>query len=76
MKLRVLKNTLNINHHSPERRLMELKIKHADFNALADAASRDPVVDELRLRRLKKRRLQLRDQISRFETSLITPEPA
>ena len=55
---------------------MELKIEHAELNALADTASRDPVVDELRLRRLKKRRLQLRDQISRFETSLITPEPA
>lgn len=76
MKLRAMKNTLDINHHSPERRLIELKIEHADLNALVDTASRDPAVDELQLRRLKKRRLQLRDQISMFGASLITPEPA
>ena len=76
MKLRVLKNTLDINHHSPERLLTELKIEHANLNALVDDVSLDPAVDELRMRRLKKRRLQLRDQISSLETSLITPEPA
>ncbi|MEO7954909.1 MAG: DUF465 domain-containing protein [Polaromonas sp.] len=67
---------MDFNHHSPERLLIELKIEHADLNALVDTASQDPAVDELRLRRLKKRRLQLRDQISNLETSLITPEPA
>jgi hypothetical protein len=33
-------------------------------------------VDELMLRRLKKRRLHLRDQISQLELSLDPPEPA
>lgn len=76
MKPRVLENTLDIDHHSPKRRLMELKIEHADLNALVDAVSQGPAVDELRLRRLKKRCLQLRNQISNLETSLLTPEPA
>jgi hypothetical protein len=33
-------------------------------------------LDELSLRRLKKRRLLLRDQIARLETELDPPEPA
>ena len=76
MKQRARINTLDLNHHSPERLLIELKIEHADLNALVDAAAHASTVDELLLRRLKKRRLQLRDRISRLEASLITPEPA
>jgi hypothetical protein len=67
---------LNLNFHSPERRLIELKIEHADLNALVDIAVHATPIDELMLRRLKKRRLLLRDQISRLEKSLDTPEPA
>lgn len=67
---------MDFNHHSPERLLIELKIEHADLNALVDAASHGPAVDELSVRRLKKRRLRLRDQITHLETSLVTPEPA
>ena len=68
--------TLDLNLHSPERRLIELKIEHADLNALVDMTARALPIDELMLRRLKKRRLQLRDQISQFELSLDPPEPA
>jgi hypothetical protein len=67
---------LNLNLHSPERRLIELKIEHADLNALVDITSHAVPIDELMLRRLKKRRLHLRDQISRLELSLDPPEPA
>jgi hypothetical protein len=67
---------LDLNLHSPERRLIELKIEHADLNALVDIASHAVPIDELTLRRLKKRRLQLRDQISQLELSLEPPEPA
>ncbi|MES2946045.1 MAG: DUF465 domain-containing protein [Pseudomonadota bacterium] len=67
---------MNLNLHSPERRLIELKIEHADLNALVDIAVHATPIDELMLRRLKKRRLLLRDQISRLEKSLDTPEPA
>ena len=70
------KNTLDINLHSPKRRLIELKIEHADLNALVDLTAHATPIDELLLRRLKKRRLLLRDQMSRIEFSLEPPEPA
>ena len=69
-------NTLDLNLHSPERRLIELKIEHADLNALVDLTAHATPIDELMLRRLKKRRLHLRDQISQLELSLEPPEPA
>jgi hypothetical protein len=67
---------LDLNLHSPERRLIELKIEHADMNALVDMAAHAVPVDELMLRRLKKRRLHLRDQISQLVLSLDPPQPA
>ena len=62
--------------HSPPRRLIELRIEHADLDSLIDQASVDRPADELALRRLKKRRLLLRDQISRLESQLEPREPA
>jgi hypothetical protein len=63
------------NLHSPTRRLIELRIEHADLDDLIDA-SPGGLLDELALRRLKKRRLALRDQIARLEAELEPPEPA
>ena len=68
--------TLDSNLHSPERRLIELRMEHADLDALIDRASNESPVDELMMRRLKKRRLNLRDQISRLELALDPKEPA
>ena len=67
---------LDSNLHSPERRLIELRMEHADLNALIDRASQQFPVDELMMRRLKKRRLALRDQIARLELALDPKEPA
>ncbi|HEY2928178.1 YdcH family protein [Piscinibacter sp.] len=64
------------NLHSLSRRLIELRIEHGDLDSLIDQASLDRPADELVLRRLKKRRLSLRDQISRLEAELDPPEPA
>lgn len=64
------------NLHSPQRRLIELRIEHGDLDNLIDRAVADHPDDELALRRLKKRRLLLRDQIARLETELDPPEPA
>ena len=69
-------NDTNLNHHSPERRLIDLKIAHADIDALVDGAVHAVPIDEIMLRRLKKRRLQLRDQISQLEVLLDPREPA
>jgi hypothetical protein len=66
------------NLHSPQRRLIELRIEHADLDELIDrnAAAGERPGDELVLRRLKKRRLLLRDQIARLEAELEPPSPA
>ncbi|MDQ5897370.1 MAG: hypothetical protein RLZZ592_2675 [Pseudomonadota bacterium] len=64
------------NLHSPQRRLIELRIEHADLDSLVDRIVHDAPVDELLLRRLKKRRLALRDMIARLEIALEPPEPA
>jgi hypothetical protein len=69
-------NNLILNHHSPERHLIDLKIEHADIDALVDSAAHSVPVDEILLRRLKKKRLQLRDQIAQLELSLDPREPA
>ncbi|WBY01860.1 YdcH family protein [Ramlibacter tataouinensis] len=64
------------NLHSPERRLIELRMEHADLDALIDRAGQQNPIDELALRRLKKRRLALRDQIVQLELALDPKEPA
>jgi hypothetical protein len=64
------------NLHSPHRRLIELRIEHADLDDLIDRHVQDSALDDLMLRRLKKRRLALRDQIVRLEVELDPPEPA
>jgi hypothetical protein len=68
--------TLDSNLHSPERRLIELRMEHADLDAMIDRAAEETPVDELMMRRLKKRRLALRDQIARLELVLDPKEPA
>ena len=62
--------------HSPQRRLIELRIEHADLDSLIDRAADQTPLDDLALRRLKKRRLLLRDQISRLEAQIDPPRPA
>lgn len=67
---------VSINLHSPDRRLIELRMEHADLDALLDRTALVTPVDELMVRRLKKRRLALRDEIARIERDLSPNEPA
>ena len=67
---------MDFNLHSLPRRLIELRIEHADLDSLIDQAALTLPDDELSLRRLKKRRLLLRDQIAHIEAELDPPEPA
>lgn len=64
------------NLHSPQRRLIELRIEHADLDDLIDRNVQEPPLDDLTLRRLKKRRLALRDEIAQLEGQIEPPEPA
>jgi hypothetical protein len=68
--------TVTTNLHSPERRLIELRMEHADLDAMIDRTAEEQPVDELMMRRLKKRRLALRDEIARMELALDPKEPA
>ena len=62
---------------SPQRQLIEWQIEHADLDALIDQAAEAPGhLDELRLRRMKKRRLALRDQMASLQAQLSPKEPA
>ncbi len=67
---------MDLNLHSPERRLIELRIEHGDLDDLIDRAVHDVSTDDLTLRRLKKRRLALRDLIARLEAELEPPGSA
>ena len=62
--------------HSPQRRLIELRMEHADLDDAIDRSSLAMPADELALRRLKKRRLALRDQIAQLEANIDPPELA
>jgi hypothetical protein len=62
---------------SPQRQLIECQMAHADLDALIDQAALAPLpLDELMLRRLKKRRLALRDQIAQLQWAIQPKEPA
>lgn len=67
---------MDSNLHSPQRRLIELRIEHADLDALIDRLGHAVELDELMMRRLKKQRLGLRDEIARLEHELSPDEPA
>ncbi len=64
------------NLHSAERRLIDMTIEHADLDALIDLMVHAIPVDELLLKRLKKRRLVLRNKIAQLASSLRPAEPA
>ena len=51
-------------------------MEHGDLDALIDIASRDKPVDELMIRRLKKKRLAMRDEIARLQSKFQPDEPA
>ena len=52
-------------------RLRQLRIEHRDLDQVIERLSMDFRTDELQLRRLKKRKLMLKDQIQRLESQSI-----
>lgn len=57
------------------RRIVELQVEHSDLDALLTAGS-NRLVDQLALRRLKKRKLQIKDEIARLGMQLVPDIPA
>jgi len=48
-----------------------LRVEHRDLDAVIERLSHDPELDELQLRRLKRRKLLLKDQITLLERQLV-----
>lgn len=58
------------------QRVSELRLEHRNLDAEIDRLIADIQADELSIKRLKKRKLWLKDCISRLESALIPDEPA
>jgi hypothetical protein len=58
-----------------KRRIIELQVEHRDLDAAIDRLN-DSAVDDLALRRMKKRKLQIKDSVSRLEMGLVPDIPA
>jgi hypothetical protein len=52
-------------------KLMELKIEHRDLDVVIDQYVNSGQVNDLLIKRLKNRKLQLKDSITRIESRLI-----
>ncbi|MFZ1828151.1 MAG: YdcH family protein [Candidatus Competibacteraceae bacterium] len=61
--------TNDLEHY--KRRLVELRVEHRDLDDVISRLAKDPLVDELELKRLKKRKLMIKDQINRLESKVI-----
>lgn len=58
------------------RQLAELRHQHRELDTAIAQLQVDIANDELMIKRLKKRKLMLKDQIARLESALIPDEPA
>ena len=58
------------------QRLAALRLEHRDLDLAIARLQSDIEADELAVKRLKKRKLQLKDNIARLESALIPDEPA
>lgn len=56
---------------SIQRRILELQTEHRDLDEVVSALAANNNVDQLLLQRMKKRKLQLKDQIARLKSRLI-----
>lgn len=59
-----------------KRRIAELQLEHRGLDAMIDSIGQQARFDELQLRRLKKRKLQIKDAIMLLEMQLIPDVPA
>jgi hypothetical protein len=63
--------SIETNLFSNRARLKALRVEHRDLDVAIMELARNPSADQLRVRRLKKKKLQLKDMIARLESALI-----
>ena len=51
--------------------LIELRIEHRDLDEAIERLARDPDADDLAIKRLKKRKLRIKDMVAYLENQLI-----
>ncbi len=59
-----------------KRRIVELTVEHRDLDDVIDALAQQGSRDELQVRRLKKRKLQIKDTIALLQMQLTPDIPA
>jgi hypothetical protein len=59
-----------------QRRIIELEVEHRDLDSVIATITHDVRHEELQLRRLKKRKLQLKDHITLLRMQLVPDIPA
>jgi len=59
-----------------QQHLAALRLEHRDLDSAIDQLVKDPSHDELSARRMKRRKLLLKDQIARLERQLDPDVPA
>ena len=64
------------NAEEIRRRISELNLEHRDLDRAIEALEQNPLHDELQLKRLKKRKLMLKDQIFMLQRQLVPDIPA
>lgn len=57
-------------------KLFELRERHRDLDHLIERLAIDPLSDQLAVRRFKKEKLRIKDQIHWIENRLIPDQPA
>lgn len=75
----VLDSELSMSPDDPDaikHRIVELQLEHRGLDAMIAAAATDRSIDDLQLRRLKKRKLQIKDAILVLQMRLIPDIPA
>ena len=62
---------IDTSEKSIQKRIYELQVEHRDLDVVVNRLSSQPDVDQLMVRRLKLKKLRLKDQISILKSELI-----
>ncbi|HEX4918406.1 MAG TPA: YdcH family protein [Limnobacter sp.] len=64
------------DNESIKRRIVELQVEHRDLDQIIAMLTAQPGFDQLQVRRLKKRKLQIKDTITLLQIQLEPDIPA
>ena len=71
MERRPVAGAVSVDETIMQQRLDGLRVEHRDLDAAIDALAALPTPDQLRMARLKKRKLLLKDEIARLGDLLV-----